>query len=118
MAKYTFQCKECKEQKIVYTSTSTKEVDCDCGGSMKRMLPKLNGPADVTETVDNYTGIVWKDGQKDLVQQRKQEYFWKHQVPRLVNSGTYSVETMLENGWITINEKGDFVINDKPPFKR
>lgn len=118
MAKHTFYCKTCDISKSIFTNKDTVAKCSECDKEMVKKLPSLNGPADVTETVNSYTGMKWKEDQPQLVQQRKQDYFWQHEVPRLVNSGTYSLETMINNGWVTTNEKGDIVINTKPPNRR
>jgi hypothetical protein len=116
MAKYSFKCPHCNEEKTTYSYSNVPL--CSCGKEMIRKLPSLNGPTDVKETVDPYTNTQWSEDHKATVQQRNQDFFWRYEVPRLVDSGIYSVETMLENGWITMTEKGDFVINDKPPRRR
>jgi hypothetical protein len=85
---------------------------------MARNHPTLNGPSNVTEVVDKYTGIKQRTDQSLDIKQRKDEYYWTVEVPRLVNSGTYSVETMLENGWIIIDDNHQIKIQNKPPHKR
>jgi len=49
---------------------------------------------------------------------RSDNYFWSVEVPRLVNTGTYSIETMIENDWISVDDKGNIQINTRPPKKR
>jgi len=118
MAKHTFVCKSCGTSKTLFTS-SAATIECEsCGEEMSRKMPTLNGKPDVTETVDSYTGIKHREDHKNIVEQRKQDYFWKHEVPRLVNSGTYSLETMISNGWVTTNDKDELIINTKPPNRR
>jgi len=39
-------------------------------------------------------------------------------VPRLVNSGTYGLDTMLENEWIWVDDNDKIHIYDKPPCDR
>lgn len=85
---------------------------------MKRQMPKLGGQSQVNETVDEYTGITWKDGQRDAIKERKDKYYWEVEVPRMVNSGTYSIETMLEMGWVYFNDKDEMCVNNKPPSER
>jgi hypothetical protein len=85
---------------------------------MDRQMPSLNGPANVREVIDKNTGITWTDGQQDMVKERREEYYWTIEVPRFVSSGTYSLKTMLENQWITVDDAGKIHINNKPPNKR
>lgn len=119
MPKYTFRCPSCGSDRQMYVPRLVEEVECkDCNGTMKRQMPTLNGPANVREVVDKYTGITHVDGQPDMVKERREDYYWSVEVPRLVNSGTYSVETMIENGWIQVDDAGKIHVNDKPPSKR
>jgi len=85
---------------------------------MERQMPILNGQSNVTEVVDKYMGIVWKEGQRELVKERHDEYYWSVEVPRLVNSGTYSLETMLQNGWVWIDDNEHIHTHTKPLHKR
>lgn len=118
MPKYTFKCSNGHSSQR-FTSRNVKEVDCkDCDQKMKQQLPTLSGQVDVTETIDDYTGIVHRADQREIVEQRRDEYYWTVEVPRMVNSGTYSVETMLEMGWIYIDDKDQVQINTKPPHRR
>lgn len=78
-------------------------------------MPVLTG-ADVKETVDKLTGTSWKQDQEDLTQKRRDKYYWEVEVPRLVQK--YSLETCLEQKWLIYNEKGELVINNKPPDER
>lgn len=119
MPKYTFKCDSGHvTQKI--TSSSVTQFPCTnelCSAVMIRQMPNILTP-NVTEVIDKYTGITHIDGQKDLILERKDEYYWTVEVPRMVNSGTYSLETMLENSWIWVDDKGKIHTNDKPPSKR
>lgn len=119
MPKYTFKCNlGHTTQKI--TSSSVVFIPCiedNCKSTMSRQMPNVL-PPNVTEVVDKYTGITHIDGQKDIISERKEEYYWTVEVPRMVNSGTYSLETMLENGWIWVDDAGKINVNNKPPSKR
>jgi hypothetical protein len=84
---------------------------------MRRQMPVIS-PPNVREVVDKNTGITWCDGQREMVLDRKEEYFWSVEVPRLVASGIYSLETMLENEWIWVDDAGKIHVNNKPPDKR
>jgi DNA replicative helicase MCM subunit Mcm2 (Cdc46/Mcm family) len=119
MAKYTFQCQKCETSIQMYVPPLVKEVPCKtCQGTMDRQMPSLNGPANVREVVDKNTGITWTDNQQQMIQDRKSEYYWTVEVPRFVASGTYSLETMLENDWIFVDDAGKIHTNNKPPSKR
>ncbi len=105
MPKYTFVCPVCNHSEQNYVPRKVSEVACEACYSqgrkdvwMKRKMPTLAGRPDTTEVVDEYTGTVWKEDQQELIKQRKDEYYWSIEVPRLVNSGTYSIETMVEMG--------------------
>jgi len=118
MPKYTFVC-ECGSslQKMVYASI--KSLKCEeCGKDMSRKLPVLSGSPTVNETIDSYTGTVQPANQRDMVEQRRDEYYWTVEVPRLVDSGTYELQTMIEMGWVTVDDKGQLHVNNKPPHKR
>lgn len=120
MPKYTFKC-SLGHTVQKYTSSKTTGFPCEegyCSAVMVRQMPTLNGPADVTETVDKYMGVTWRPDQKEQVKQRRDEFYWTVEVPRMVASGTYTVETMLENGWITLDDHGHVQVNNKPPSKR
>lgn len=119
MPKYTFKCESCNTTRQLYISMRTNCIVCkECDSVMIKQMPRLNGPADVHEVVNKYTGQTWKQDQQESVQERRQKYYWEVEVPRLVNSGTYSLETMLENGWVYFNEKEELCINNKPPSER
>lgn len=119
MPKYTFKCQECGSAESLYLGRHVKSVTCkECGGETERQLPKLSGQVDVNEVIDGYTGVIHRPDQREIVEKRRNEYYWSVEVPRLVNSGTYSVETMLEMGWIYLDEKDHVQINDKPPHRR
>lgn len=85
---------------------------------MSRQLPVLSGPASVKETVDKFFNVQHHSNQKELIQERSDDYYWTVEVPRMVNSGKYSMETMLEMGWISVDDKGHITIHTKPPYKR
>jgi hypothetical protein len=85
---------------------------------MKRDMPILNGPADKKEVVDSLTNTRWGDDHRKIIQARKEKYYWSVEVPRMVNSGTYSVQTMFEKGWIWIDDNNEMHIHTKPPKER
>ena len=119
MPKYTFKCNNCNNQIDKYVSSKTRTSLCsECGSNMSRKLPTLSGKSEVKETVDSYTGIVHQEDQRELIEKRSDEFYWSVEVPRLVNSGTYTVETMLELGWIYIDDKDQVQINNTPPHRR
>ena len=114
MSKYNFKCESCSTIKTVYVTSNVTCDICVCGGNMKRCLPQTQRPQ-VRETVDKFFNRKWIENQKDILQDRKDVHFWKNEVPRLVNSGTYSIETMLENGWIFFDDKENIQIRTKSP---
>src|SRR4051812_15662054 len=114
MAKYRFECKQCDTVIELYTSVKTESTPCKgCSSPMKRLLPTI-GSKKVTEVVDPYLNIRHEDDQKKLLEDRRTEYFWDVEVPRLVQ--TYSTQTCLEEGWLVYNEKNELVIG-KPSKK-
>jgi transcription elongation factor Elf1 len=116
MPKYNFTCSHCGTKRHKYVSVNVETVFCKtCGGDMQRDLPNISGNAQVTEVIDSYTGVSLDQNHKELVKDRRDQYFWEVEVPRLVQ--TMSVETCLENGWLVYDDRGDLVIN-KPPSKR
>lgn len=114
MPKYVFTCPDCKSEATRYTPSTTEQVGCKCGKQMQRQLPNT-APAEVRETIDTYTNVSWKDNQQALIAKRKEDHYWKVEVPRLVQK--YSLETCLEQKWLVYNERGELVIN-KPPSER
>lgn len=119
MPKYTFSCETCGYSYQKYTSAQTVKEPClECSAEAIRKLPTLNGPSNVTEVVNKYTGITHRRDQREEVENRKADYYWTVEVPRFVQSGVYSLETMLENGWIWVDDKMQIYINNKAPQKR
>ena len=115
MAKYTFTCPACNkvEQKFANPSAT---VTCECGHEMSKQMPKLAG-LKTTEVVDKYTNQKHVADQKQVLAERKLDYYWEKLVPEMVNSGTYSLDTMLEKGWVYYDEKKNLVTRTKPPQK-
>jgi predicted nucleic acid-binding Zn-ribbon protein len=120
MPKYTFVCPSCGANDQLVVGSHIKKMKCmTCKDSwMKRQLPTLSGPPDVQETVDKYTNQKQVADQREMVEQRRDEYYWSVEVPRLVNSGQYGIDTMLDLGWITIDDKDQIHVQTKPPHKR
>jgi len=117
MPKYSFLCTECDNLEQLFVDVGIKTVVCPkCSSVANRQMPKLNGAVEVRETVDSTTNRKHKQNQKDLIKERNDEYFWKVEVPRLVQK--YSTQTALEEGWIWIDDKGQVHVHDKPPGKR
>jgi len=125
MPKYTFSCPMCSTSLQQNVSRDTSEIACvNCqkqdlaNVKMKRQMPKLGGQPQVNEVVDKYVNRVWQDGQQESIKVRRDKYYWSVEVPRMVNSGTYSVETMFENNWVYFNEKEELCVHNKPPHER
>lgn len=118
MAKYRFQCEKCLSTVERYVAVSVETQLCkECGGLAKRLFPNIGGKK-VTETVDPFLNVRHEEDQKRQLQDRRSEYFWSTEVPRFVQSGVYSTETMLAEGWVVYNEKGEMVIAKGPPQKK
>lgn len=118
MPKYSFTCSKCGFTEQKFTNSSIKSIDCkQCSSKMKRKLPKILGNPEVTEVVDKYTRTVLHPNHKDNVEDRKKHHYWKHEVPRLVNSGIYELETMLNNQWVYFDEREELQIRTTPPDK-
>lgn len=116
MPKYRFLCEKCGAEKQIYVSASTKQCQCECGSQMDRQLPNIRG-TQVNELHDKYTNKSLIQDHKEIVSERKLDFYWSVEVPKMVNSGTYSLDTMLEKNWVYYNEKGDLVTRTKPPEK-
>lgn len=119
MPKFTFQCESCGDEVQKNVLSSVSSIPCqNCSQPTRRLLPKLNGSPRVNETIDKYMGAVRQVDQDEQVKLRKDEYYWTVEVPRFVQSGVYSVETMLENSWIYLDDKGNVQVNNVPPHRR
>lgn len=118
MPKYTFICPACGKSIQKFASPNSGiNFNCgDCATTMERQMPKLAG-IKTTEVVDKYTNKKHVADQKQVLQERKLDYYWEKLVPEMVNSGTYSLETMLEKGWVYYDEKKNLVTRTKPPQK-
>lgn len=117
MPKYTYECESCRKQIQKFASVKNKTQICsECEALMHRCMPKLKATK-VTETVDKYSNKKHVEDQKSILQERKLDYYWKHEVPKMVDSGVYGLDTMLEKGWVYYDEKGDLVTRTKPPEK-
>lgn len=117
MPKYTFMCHSCGTSVQKYVSASKQSIVCkSCGSDVSRQMPNLSGPAEVREVVNPHTNTKWKKDQKEMVEERKEDYYWSVEVPRFVQ--TYSLETCLEQGWCYIDDEGKVQIHTKPPHKR
>ena len=114
MPKFRFLC-DCGQEIERFASPKTEETKCPaCNGKMKRQFPGSGSHA-VREVVDSFTNTRTTPDAKEQNKARKTEHFWDVEVPRLIQ--TYSLETCLQEGWLTYNDKGELVIN-KPPSKR
>ena len=85
---------------------------------MDRQLPIINGNPDITEIVNNITGQTQKKDQSIMVKDRHDKYYWSIEVPRMVNSGVYGLDTMLQNGWVWFDDNKQMHIHTKPPNER
>ena len=117
MAKYTFRCPKCASTVQTYVPSSCLSMVCSCGTDMLRDLPRVSKPT-VHEVVDKRMNKPLLENNKEELTARKERFFWEVEVPRMVQSGTYTMETMVENQWITMLEDKTFVVNTKPPSQR
>ena len=115
MPKFSFTCSSCSKTFQKYVSLKTTILDCECGAKAERQMPHL-APTETREIIDPITGRKWKDNQQALLKERKEDYFWKIEVPRLVR--THCLETCLSEGWAYIDDHGKVCVYDKPPYKR
>lgn len=113
MAKRTFRCSSCGKEFHLYV-TSTVAVECGCGSPATVLPPKVLSP-DVTETVDQGRNVKWREGQQEDIAERRQDHYWSVEVPKFVRSGVYTMQTMIENGWVYFDEKNEMHIRTKPP---
>jgi hypothetical protein len=117
MAKYRYQCEDCSIVFERYTSVSIEALPCkECGAKAKRLFPNI-GSKKVTETVDSFTNIRHEEDNRKNIENRRLEHFWSVEVPRFVQSGIYSTETMLAEGWIVYDEKQELVVAKGPKGK-
>lgn len=120
MPKYVFKCdSEHTISKYVPIKCSTIPCEEDsCSKTMHRQMPVLNGPSNVTEVINKYTGITHTQDHKEKIDARKAEYYWTVEVPRFVASGIYTLETMLENGWVWVDDNLHVHTQIVPPHRR
>lgn len=119
MPKYKFICSNCGTSKTELVSVSVVTLGCSqCSNQMMRQMPILNGPSEVRETINSHTGATWRKDQKDILAARQESYLWTVEIPRKVASGTYTLETMLELGWVHVDDDGKIQTYTKPPHKR
>lgn len=117
MARYTFICPTCMSTAQTYVPSTCLSVTCSCGEEMIRQIPKVSKPT-VHETPDKHSGKKLLENHAEEMRARKEKYFWEVEVPRLVQSGTYTMETMVGNQWITMLDDKTFTVNTKPPSQR
>ena len=117
MAKFTYKCKDCDKIMNIYGSAKCRSFLCECGGSMEFQMPKTSNST-TYEKPNKESSTKWIEDHQQVIKSRKEKYFWQVEVPRLVASGIYSKESMLQNGWITITEEGKIVVNTVPPSQR
>ena len=116
MPKYTYKCSTCNKEVQKFASISDTIISCTCGEDMSRKMPIIKSPK-VTEVIDKYSNKKHVEDQKSKLQERKLDYYWKHEVPKMVDSGVYALDTMLEQDWVYYDEKGSLVTRIKPPQK-
>lgn len=118
MPKYTFRC-ECGHFSIKYTPKNKNVLRCPkCKGTMNREMPTLNGPCDKKELVNPFLNSKRIDNQTEIIEARRLKHYWEVEVPKMVNSGIYGLDTMLEKGWVYFDDNGHMHIYTKPPSER
>lgn len=117
MPKIRFVCPQCNTEIMKFGNINTIVKCSNCDVDMHKQMPRLNGKSTVTEVVDKYINKTELENQKDVLQKRKEDYYWAVEVPRFVQSGKYSLQTQLENDWVYYNDKGQLVTRTKPPHK-
>ena len=89
---------------------------CDiCKNPMVRQMPNLAGK-EVRETIDPHTNVQRQQDHDEVMRERKADYYWSVEVPRLVQK--YSFQTCLEQGWVWVDDDGKIHTHTKPPGKR
>jgi len=83
---------------------------------MKRALPNIRG-IQTNELIDKYSNKSLVANHKEIINERKQDHYWAVDVPNMVDSGIYTLETMLEKEWVYYDEKGNLTTRTKPPQK-
>jgi len=117
MPKYTYECLNCQTTTQKFANIKDKTQECPkCCADMDRKMPKLKA-AKVTEIVDKYSNKKQIQDQKEVLLERKLDYYWKHEVPKMVESGIYGLDTMVEKGWVYYDEKHNLITRTKPPQK-
>ena len=120
MPLFTFKCPECNTKRQMFVSASRQDIPChtpNCRATARRQLP-ISNHADVTEIAYSHNNIVQLQGQREILEKRRDTHYWKNEVPRMVSSGVYSVQTMLEMGWVYLDERGEVQVYTKPKHER
>lgn len=117
MAKYTFLCDTCSLVRQVYGNSDLLTTVCTCGSNMTRQIPTISKPTSY-ERPDKLSSVRYIDNHQEEIKARKEQHYWEVEVPRFVASGVYTMETMLENGWVSIDDSGKMTTNTKPPQQR
>lgn len=117
MAKRTFKCPKCERVHQTVGPRSLSVVCPECGADMIQQMPQTSKPT-AYESSDKSANRQWLDDHASILKNRKETHFWSVEVPRMVASGVYSIETMLQNGWIWIDDAGKMNVHTKPPSQR
>lgn len=117
MPKFRFLCEKCSNEIVKYVSSNKNQILCnECGSQMYKQIPQNIPTPTVNELVDSYTGINVPADNESILKARRSEYFWKVEVPRLVQQ--YPTEHSLKEGWLYYDEQGKIQVQTKPPHKR
>jgi len=111
MPKYKFEC-ACGYTYSKFLSIKTTSTICpQCNREVKRSFPIVS--MQTKEVIDRQTGVEWVKDQEEQIKERRDEHYWRVEVPRLVQ--TVCLETALENDWMYYDDKGELKIRTKPP---
>jgi len=116
MPKFRLICSKCKKEVTKLIPKKWDNLPCDCGGILQKQFP-TSGTKVVTETTNQITNTRKMEDLDINIKERQGKYFWEVEVIRLVNSGIYSLDTMLSNGWVFYNDKGELETRTSPPKK-
>ncbi len=116
MPKFRFCCNKCGKEVLKIVPASWSFMPCECGGNLTKQLPNLKKTVN-KEKVEKNRNIDWIEDQEKMIKDRSLEEFYKHEVPRLVQSGEHSIRDMEQRGWIYRDDKGNFQIRTTPPSK-
>lgn len=99
MAKYRYQCKQCKKTTELLRSFKDHEkpVECDCGSTMELLMPNVMEPT-ILETMDKKRKIKHRKNQAERIKKRSKDFFVEHEMPALI--AEHGIEYAKKMGWV------------------